>query len=71
MEVKAQIFAKNMDVSDRVEEYITKKTARLGKFLSDIEDNRIDIAYIKSARSAADRYVAPDNNSRKRIHTSD
>lgn len=58
MEVKAEIFAKNMEVSDRVEEYITKKAAKLGKFLSDIEDTRIDVAYVKSARSATDRYVA-------------
>ena len=58
MEVKPEIFAKNMEVSDRVEEYITKKATKLGKFLSDIEDTRIDVAYIKSARSATDRYVA-------------
>lgn len=58
METKAVIFAKNMEVSDRVEEYINKKIVKVGKFLPDVDDIKIDIAYIKSARNAADRYVA-------------
>jgi putative sigma-54 modulation protein len=58
METKAIIFTKNMELSDRVEEYINKKIGKIGKFLPDVDDTKIDLAYIKSARNAADRYVS-------------
>ena len=58
MEKKSIIFAKNMEVSDRVEEYINKKIVKIEKFLPDVDDMKVDLAYVKSARNAADRYVA-------------
>ncbi|GAP39921.1 ribosome hibernation-promoting factor, HPF/YfiA family [Flexilinea flocculi] len=58
MDTKAVIFGKNMEVSDRVNDYVIKKINKIERFLSDIDDIRIDLAYLKSARNAADRYVA-------------
>lgn len=58
MDAKPVIFGKNMEVSDRVNDYVNKKTSKIGRFLTDIDDIRIDLAYLKSARNAADRYVA-------------
>jgi putative sigma-54 modulation protein len=58
MDAKPVIFGKNMEVSDRVNDYVIKKTSKIGRFLTDIDDVRIDLAYLKSARNAADRYVA-------------
>lgn len=58
MDAKPVIFGKNMEVSDRVNDYVIKKTSKIGRFLTDIDDIRIDLAYLKSARNAADRYVA-------------
>ncbi|MEA4906135.1 MAG: ribosome-associated translation inhibitor RaiA, partial [Anaerolineaceae bacterium] len=43
---------------EQINDYINKKTARLDRFLSDIDEARVDVAYVKSARSAADRQVA-------------
>lgn len=58
MAVKVDIFAKNLKVTERLEEYLNKKINRLYRYLNDIEETRVDLAYIKSARNAADRQVA-------------
>jgi putative sigma-54 modulation protein len=47
-----------MDVTDRIREYVTKKASRLDRYLNGVEQARIDLAYVKSARSAEDRQVA-------------
>lgn len=58
MAVKAEIFARNMDVTQRIQDYITKKVSKLDRYISNIEETRVDLAYVKSARSASDRHVA-------------
>jgi putative sigma-54 modulation protein len=58
MTVEVAIFGRNMDVTDRIDEYVTKKVSRLDRFLGGIEEARVDLSYIKSARSASDRQVA-------------
>ena len=58
MAQKYEITAKNMEVTDRIKEYVEKKISRLDRMLTDIDDTRVDLAYLKSARSAADRQVA-------------
>jgi putative sigma-54 modulation protein len=58
MAIKVDVFARNMDVTDRINEYLEKKLSKLDRFLPDIEETRVDLAYVKSARSAADRQVA-------------
>jgi putative sigma-54 modulation protein len=57
-DAKVEVFGKNMEVSDRIQEYVTKKMTKLDRFLPGIEEARVDVAYEKSARSAADRQVA-------------
>jgi len=47
-----------MEITDRIEDYVTKKTSKLDRYLPGIEEARVDLAYVKSARSAADRQVA-------------
>ena len=39
-------------------DYASKKVSKLNRYLADIEEARVDLAYVKSARSAADRQVA-------------
>ncbi len=56
--MKVEMFAKNMEVTDRINEYVNKKVGKLDRFLTDIEDIRVDLSHVKSARSAADRHVA-------------
>lgn len=58
MAIEVEIYGRNMEITDRIEEYVTKKVSKLDRYLPGIEEARVDVAYVKSARSAADRQVA-------------
>ncbi|MCL4561207.1 MAG: ribosome-associated translation inhibitor RaiA [Chloroflexi bacterium] len=58
MVVKVDLFAKNMDITDRINDYVDKKVSKLDHFMSGVEETRVDLAYEKAARSASDRQVA-------------
>jgi putative sigma-54 modulation protein len=58
MAVEVAIFPKNIEVTDRISEYVSKKLSKLDRYLGDIEETRIDLAYQKSARNPSDRQVA-------------
>ena len=54
---RIDVYTKNIEASDRIDEYVNKKAVKLEKFLNTIDDTRIDLSYVKSARNANDRYV--------------
>jgi putative sigma-54 modulation protein len=58
MSPELEIQAHNMEVTDRINDYIEKKASKLDKFLPAIEETRVEISYEKSARSASDRHIA-------------
>ncbi len=58
MALEVAIFPKNMELTDRISGYINKKITKLDRFLGDIEETRVDLAYEKSARNPSDRQVA-------------
>ena len=58
MTLQVDVFGRNMEVSDRIQEYVDKKVSKLDRYLPGIEEARVDVAFIKSARSASDRQVA-------------
>lgn len=58
MALQVDIFARNMEVTDRIKEYVDKKVSKLDRYLIGIDETRVDLAYVKSARNAADRQVA-------------
>jgi len=58
MAVEVEVYTRNLDIADNLKDYITKKASKLDRYLNEIEHVRIDISYIKSARSAKDRNVA-------------
>ena len=58
MALNVEVYGRNMDVTERLKDYVTKKVSRLDRYLPGIEEARVDLAYIKSARSASDRQVA-------------
>ena len=58
MALEVDIYGRNMEVTERIEDYVTKKVSKLDRYLPGIEEARVDVAYVKSARSAADRQVA-------------
>lgn len=58
MALEVAIFPKNMEMTDRIGEYVNKKITKLDRFLDDIVETRVDLAYQKSARNPSDRQVA-------------
>jgi putative sigma-54 modulation protein len=58
MALKIDIYPKNMELTDRITTYVTKKASKLDRFLHDIEEARVDLEFQKSMRSPADRQVA-------------
>ncbi|MFC1879809.1 ribosome hibernation-promoting factor, HPF/YfiA family [Chloroflexota bacterium] len=58
MTLEVEIFGRGMEITDRIGDYVDKKVGKLDRYLPGIEEARVDLAYVKSARSAADRQVA-------------
>jgi putative sigma-54 modulation protein len=55
---KIEILGRNMEVTERIEDYVSKKIKRLDRYIKDIDETRVELSYLKSARSAVDRQVA-------------
>ncbi len=58
MEDKIAIYGKNIEISDRINSYVTSKIGKVGRFLSDVDEVRVDLANMKNVRNAQDRYSA-------------
>jgi putative sigma-54 modulation protein len=58
MDFKVEITAKNMEVTERISDYINKKVAKFDRLLPIIDEVRIDLSHLKNARSLDDRNVA-------------
>jgi putative sigma-54 modulation protein len=58
MAQKVEILARNMEVSEQIRDYVSKKIDKLDRILKDIDETRVELTYAKSARSASDRQVA-------------
>jgi putative sigma-54 modulation protein len=58
MTQKIETVARNMRLTDNIREYVEKKAAKLERHLQEIEEIRVELSHIKSARSVLDRQVA-------------
>ncbi len=58
MDFKVEISAKNMEVTERISDYINKKVAKFDRLLPAIDEVRIDLSHLKNTRSVSDRNVA-------------
>ena len=58
MTLEVEIYGHGMDLTDRIREHVTKKASKLDRYLNEIEETRVDLSYVKTARSADDRQVA-------------
>ncbi|MEW6717759.1 MAG: ribosome-associated translation inhibitor RaiA [Chloroflexota bacterium] len=58
MTIPVNVYAKNMEVTERIRKYVTGKVSKLPRYLNGIHEARVDLSYIKSARNAEDRQVA-------------
>ena len=47
MTLKIDVFTKDLDLTDKIHEYTIKKVSRLQRFLNEIGDCRVDLAYAK------------------------
>lgn len=58
MATKLEIFGKNIEISDRIRVYVSKKAEKFDRMLTNMDEVRVDLAHVKSARSATDKQVA-------------
>lgn len=58
MAVPVEITVRNLELNDRLQDYVTKKVEKLDRYLDVIEAAKVDLSFVKSARSASDRQVA-------------
>ena len=58
MSLNVEIYGRNIEISDRIQDYVDKKVSKMDRYLSNIEEARVDLAFVKSARNANDRQVA-------------
>lgn len=58
MAEKIETVARNMRLTDNVRDYVEKKASKLERHLQEIDEIRVELSHIKSARSAQDRQVA-------------
>ncbi|MDK1028246.1 MAG: ribosome-associated translation inhibitor RaiA [Anaerolineae bacterium] len=58
MSPELEIKARNMDVTDKIRDYIKTKSNKLNKFLPAIDETRIELSFIETARNVSDRHVA-------------
>lgn len=54
---KIEILARSMRLTDNTREYVEKKAAKLERYLQEIDEIRVELSHVKTARSAADRQV--------------
>lgn len=58
MTLEVGINVRNMELTDRLQDYVLKKAGKLDKYLDLLEEAQVDLTYAESARSAQDRQVA-------------
>jgi putative sigma-54 modulation protein len=58
MAQKVEIVARNMRLTTNLKDYIEKKSVKLERHLQEIEEIRVEVSHVKTARSATDRQVA-------------
>lgn len=58
MDKKVDIYTKEMDLTGEIREYVEKKAERLYRFLEKIDETRVDLSHVKTARESNNRFVA-------------
>ena len=58
MTVNVEISARNLEVTDHIRDYVSKKASKLDRYLAEIEQVKVELEYFKTARNATDRFVA-------------
>ncbi len=58
MTIRVDINVKNMELSDRLHDYVEAKVGKLDRYLDILDEAMVDLTHEKSARDAQDRQVA-------------
>ncbi len=58
MSIEPVINVKNMELTERIQDYIEKKIQRFERLLPDIETIKFDLSIAKNARNRSDREIA-------------
>lgn len=58
MTLDVQIYGHNMDISDKLDEYVQGKAGKLDKYIQSIQEVRVDLKHASTAKDANDRYIA-------------
>lgn len=58
MTTKVEVQAKNMHLSEDTREYVEQKSAKLEKYLQEIDQVYVELTHVRTARHAEDRHVA-------------
>ncbi len=58
MTLKVDIYPKNIEMTDRINEYVIKKVSKLDRYLNGIDEARVDLEFQKPMRNPSDRQVA-------------
>lgn len=57
MTVQIEIKAREMEINDRLNDYVVTKAEKLERYLDGIQRAIIELSYAKSARQASDRHI--------------
>jgi putative sigma-54 modulation protein len=55
---KIETLARNMRLTDNTREYVEKKAAKLERYLQEVDEIRVELSHVRTARNANDRHVA-------------
>ncbi len=58
MAVRVDINVRNLELSERLRNKVMHKVGKLDRYLDILEEAKVDLTYIETARNANDRYVA-------------
>jgi len=58
MSSRTDIFVKDLELSDDLNDYVEKKVGRLDRYLNMIDEKRIDLTFAKTSREPENRFVA-------------
>jgi putative sigma-54 modulation protein len=58
MTIEVYVKANGFTVNDRLDEYVRSKAEKLDRYISGLEEARIELTNAKNAKMASDRYVA-------------
>jgi len=52
------IFSKNIVLTNDLRKYVNNKSSKLDRYLKQIDETRVDLSFVKSAREAEDKFIA-------------